>query len=324
MKAQRFSSGVRPSGALHLGHYFGAIRPHLARQDDAYYFIADYHALASPTEPLPLVERVHEVAATYLALGLDPARAALFRQSDIPEVTELTWLLLTTTPMGLLERAVVYKDRLARSAPASAGLFAYPALMAADILAYDTDVVAIGPDQRQHLEMTQDMAGYFNNTYGVVFKKPEYMLGTHTSVPGLDGAKMSAAYGNHIPLFATGEALRERVMAIRTDSKAWPRPRIRRAARCSRCTRCSPPPRLAPSSAIATRAAAMATATPRRRWPRSSRSTSPTPAPARPVSTPTTSAPRSTPVRPARARWPAPSSIAPAVPRASPLDPEPP
>ena len=219
MKAQRFSSGVRPSGALHLGHYFGAIRPHLARQDDAYYFIADYHALASPTEPLPLVERVHEVAATYLALGLDPARAALFRQSDIPEVTELTWLLLTTTPMGLLERAVVYKDRLARSAPASAGLFAYPALMAADILAYDTDVVAIGPDQRQHLEMTQDMAGYFNNTYGVVFKKPEYMLGTHTSVPGLDGAKMSAAYGNHIPLFATGEALRERVMAIRTDSK---------------------------------------------------------------------------------------------------------
>ena len=219
MKAQRFSSGVRPSGALHLGHYFGAIRPHLARQDDAYYFIADYHALASPTEPLPLVERVHEVAATYLALGLDPARAALFRQSDIPEVTELTWLLLTTTPMGLLERAVVYKDRLARSAPASAGLFAYPALMAADILAYDTDVVAIGPDQRQHLEMTQDMAGYFNNTYGVVFKKPEYMLGTHTSVPGLDGAKMSAAYGNHIPLFASGEALRERVMAIRTDSK---------------------------------------------------------------------------------------------------------
>ena len=219
MKAQRFSSGVRPSGALHLGHYFGAIRPHLARQDDAYYFIADYHALASPTEPLPLVERVHEVAATYLALGLDPARAALFRQSDIPEVTELTWLLLTTTPMGLLERAVVYKDRLARSAPASAGLFAYPALMAADILAYDTDVVAIGPDQRQHLEMTQDMAGYFNNTYGVVFKKPEYLLGTHTSVPGLDGAKMSAAYGNHIPLFATGEALRERVMAIRTDSK---------------------------------------------------------------------------------------------------------
>lgn len=219
MKAQRFSSGVRPSGALHLGHYFGAIRPHLARQDDAYYFIADYHALASPTEPLPLVERVHEVAATYLALGLDPARAALFRQSDIPEVTELTWLLLTTTPMGLLERAVVYKDRLARSAPASAGLFAYPALMAADILAYDTDVVAIGPDQRQHLEMTQDMAGYFNNAYGQVFKKPEYLLGTHTSVPGLDGAKMSAAYGNHIPLFATGEALRERVMAIRTDSK---------------------------------------------------------------------------------------------------------
>lgn len=219
MKAQRFSSGVRPSGALHLGHYFGAIRPHLARQDDAYYFIADYHALASPSEPLPLVDRVHEVAATYLALGLDPARAALFRQSDIPEVTELTWLLLTTTPMGLLERAVVYKDRLARSAPASAGLFAYPALMAADILAYDTDVVAIGPDQRQHLEMTQDIAGYFNNAYGVVFKKPEYLLGTHTSVPGLDGAKMSAAYGNHIPLFASGEALRERVMAIRTDSK---------------------------------------------------------------------------------------------------------
>ncbi len=219
MTAKRYSSGVRPSGDLHLGNYFGAIRPHLARQDDAYYFIADYHALASPHGAAALRDKVLDVAATYLALGLDPTRACLFRQSDVPEVTELTWLLLTVTPMGLLERAVVYKDKVAKSAPTSAGLFAYPALMAADILAYETDVVPVGPDQRQHVEMTQDMAGHFNNAYGPVFKRPEYELGTFTSVPGVDGAKMSHTYGNHIPIFASDAVLHDKIMSIRTDSK---------------------------------------------------------------------------------------------------------
>ena len=218
-QSKRFLSGVQPSGQLHLGNYFGAIRGHLARQDNAFYFIADYHALTTIHDAQALRGHVFDVAATYLALGLDPQRACLFRQSDVPEVTELTWLLSTVTPMGLLERAVSYKDKIQKGLPASVGLFTYPALMAADILAYESDVVPVGPDQRQHVEITQDMAEAFNRTFGPVFKRPEYLLGTEVSVPGVDGAKMSKSYGNHIPIFAADKELKNKVMGIKTDSK---------------------------------------------------------------------------------------------------------
>ncbi len=225
MSSKRFLSGVQPSGTLHLGNYFGAIRQHLARQDNAFYFIADYHALTTVQDADTLRRNVFDVAATYLALGLDPSRACLFRQSDVPEVTELTWLLLTVTPMGLLERAVSYKDKIGKGLPASAGLFTYPVLMAADILAYESEVVPVGPDQRQHVEMTQDMAEAFNRAYGPVFKRPEYELGTPTSVPGVDGAKMSKSYNNYIPIFAAGKELKKLVMGIKTDSKEVEEPK---------------------------------------------------------------------------------------------------
>jgi tryptophanyl-tRNA synthetase len=220
MTPKRSLSGIQPSGQLHLGNYFGAIRQHVARQDNAFYFIADFHALTTVHDAAALRANVHDVAATYLALGLDPARACMFRQSDVPEVTELTWLLASVTPMGLLERAVSYKDKISKGLPASVGLFLYPALMAADILAYESDVVPVGPDQRQHVEMTQDMAEAFHRAYGDgVFKRPEYQLGTEVSVPGVDGAKMSKSYGNHIPIFAGEKELKNKVMGIKTDSK---------------------------------------------------------------------------------------------------------
>ncbi len=217
--ARRSLSGVQPSGLLHLGNYFGAIRTHVARQDDAYYFIADFHALTTTHDPAVLRQNVFDVAATYLALGLDPERAVLWRQSDVPEVQELAWLLATVTGMGLLERAHSYKDKVERGISASVGLFYYPVLMAADILAFDSDVVPVGKDQVQHLEMTRDMAQSFNARYGEVFKLPKVELGVPEPVPGIDGAKMSKSYDNHIPIFpASRKALKKRVMAIKTDS----------------------------------------------------------------------------------------------------------
>jgi len=221
MATPRFLSGIQPSGDLHLGNYFGAMQQHLENQaaGNSFYFIANYHALTTIQDAETLRRNTFDVAASYLAMGLDPARATLFRQSDVPEVTELTWLLLTVTPMGLLERAVSYKDKVARGLPASAGLFTYPALMAADILAYDSNVVPVGADQVQHVEITRDMAGAFNRAFDrEVFVLPEARLNEAKIVPGIDGQKMSKSYGNGIPMFLAGKPLKKRVMSIVTDS----------------------------------------------------------------------------------------------------------
>lgn len=217
--ARRYLSGVQPSGLLHLGNYFGAIRSHIANQDNAFYFIADFHALTTIRDANELRQLTFDVARTYLALGLDPERAVIWRQSDVPEVQELAWLLATVTGMGLLERAHSYKDKVDRNIAPSVGLFYYPVLMAADILAFDSDVVPVGKDQVQHLEMTRDMAQSFNARYGDVFRMPKTELGVPEPVPGIDGAKMSKSYDNHIPIFPTSrKALKKRVMAIKTDS----------------------------------------------------------------------------------------------------------
>lgn len=216
---RRYLSGIQPSGLLHLGNYFGAIRRHVEAQDDAFYFIANYHALTTTKDPELLSEQTFDVAATYLALGLDPQRATLFRQSDVPEVCELMWLLMTVTGMGLLERGVSFKDKKERGIAPSVGLFAYPVLQAADILAYDSDVVPVGKDQVQHIEFTRDMAEAFNRVYGEVFKVPSYELGTPEPVPGIDGQKMSKSYGNSIPIFSSGKALKKLCSSIVTDSK---------------------------------------------------------------------------------------------------------
>jgi tryptophanyl-tRNA synthetase len=220
-----FLSGIQPSGAPHLGNYFGAIRQHIELQSEpgeCFYFIADYHALTSSRDPVKLRESVRDVAVTYLALGLDPERAVLFRQSDVKEITELAWLLACVTGMGLLERAHSYKDKIAHGIKPSVGLFTYPILMAADILAYDTDQVPVGRDQVQHVEMAQDMAGYFNGAYGDVFRRPEPRLPKNESmakVPGLDGEKMSKSYGNDLWIFESGKKLKQAIGRVVTDSR---------------------------------------------------------------------------------------------------------
>jgi len=216
----RILSGVQPSGILHLGNFFGAIRQHIALQDEGecFFFIADYHALTTVQDPAKLRDLVHGVALDYLALGLDPRKTAFFRQSDVPEVTELAWILSTVTGMGLLERAHSYKDKLARGISANAGLFIYPVLMAADILIYKSNVVPVGQDQVQHIEMTRDMAGYFNQTWKKVFPLPEARLDKAPVVPGTDGKKMSKSYGNTIDIFAEGAELKSSVMRVVTDS----------------------------------------------------------------------------------------------------------
>ncbi|MEZ4466457.1 MAG: tryptophan--tRNA ligase [bacterium] len=223
--SERYLSGVQPSGELHLGNYIGAMRHHIEAQDDAYYFIADYHALTSLRDAESLRQNVRHVAAAYLALGLDPARATFFRQSDVPEVCELTWLLSNVAAMGLLERAHSYKDKIAKGLQAKVGLFTYPILMAADILAYDSDVVPVGKDQAQHLEITRDLAIAFNALYGETFKLPRIVLGTPELVPGIDGEKMSKSYDNTLPIFTRGKALKGLVMSIKTDSKGLEEPK---------------------------------------------------------------------------------------------------
>jgi tryptophanyl-tRNA synthetase len=217
---QRFLSGVQPSGKLHLGNYFGAVKQHIAHQDvaECFYFIADYHSLTTVHDAAELRENVRDAALDYLALGLDPNKAAFFRQSDVPEVCELAWILSTVTNMGLLERAVSYKDKVERGLEASVGLFFYPVLMAADILIYRSHVVPVGQDQVQHIEMTADMAEKFNRAFGEVFPVPTYRLDRGAKVPGTDGQKMSKSYGNTIDIFAEGSALKKPVMGIVTDS----------------------------------------------------------------------------------------------------------
>ncbi|HEV2095929.1 MAG TPA: tryptophan--tRNA ligase [Chthoniobacterales bacterium] len=217
----RILSGIQPSGALHIGNYFGMMKPAIALQaeGEALYFIADYHALTSLRDPKALRENSRRVALDFLACGLDPDRAALFLQSDVPQVTELAWILSTVTPTGLLERCHSYKDKLARGAAASAGLFTYPVLMAADILIYDSDAVPVGRDQKQHLEVTRDIAIKMNETFGDLFKLPEPRIHAATEVvPGTDGQKMSKSYGNTIEIFGDERETRKRVMSIVTDS----------------------------------------------------------------------------------------------------------
>ena len=217
----RVLSGIQPSGALHIGNYFGAIRQYVALQEgnDAYYFVADYHALTSVRDAAKLRTYVFDVLADLLALGLDPEKATLFVQSDVPETTELAWLLTTVTPMGWLEKAVSYKDKVQQGLPADHGLFAYPVLQAADILLYDADLVPVGQDQKQHLEITRDIAERFNNTYGEVFRLPKpYILDSVAVVPGLDGRKMSKSYDNTIEIFDEPKTIEKKAKKIVTDS----------------------------------------------------------------------------------------------------------
>src|ERR1043166_7255466 len=217
----RILSGIQPSGVLHIGNYFGMMRPALKLQEEgqAFYFIADYHALTSLRDPNLLRQNVRGGALDFLACGLDPNRTALFRQSDVPQVTELTWILSTLAPVSRLELAHSYKDKVARGMPANAGLFTYPVLMAADILIYDSDVVPVGKDQKQHIEITRDIATRINEAYGNVFKLPEGRTQATTEVvPGLDGQKMSKSYGNTIDIFGDEKETRKRVMSIVTDS----------------------------------------------------------------------------------------------------------
>ncbi len=218
---KRFLSGIQPSGLPHLGNWFGAVQMHLerAKQGNAYFFIADYHALTTLQDPAKLREYVREIAVTYLAAGLGETEAVFWRQSDVPEVTEIAWLLSTVTGMGLLERGHSYKDKTAKGIAASAGLLYYPVLMASDILAYDADVVPVGKDQVQHIEMTQDMAGYWNSTYGQTFRRPEWELSKTPKVSGLDGQKMSKSYGNALWIFEEGKALKKAIGRIATDSR---------------------------------------------------------------------------------------------------------
>src|SRR5712691_116236 len=219
----RILSGIQPSGKLHLGNYFGAMKHHIELQGvpgaEPFYFIADFHALTTVQDAARLREYVRDAAVDYLALGLDPGRSVLFRQSDVPEVQELAWLLATVTGMGLLERAHSYKDKLAKGIKPSVGLFYYPVLMAADILIYKAGWVPVGEDQIQHIEMTQDMAGYFNQTYKTnVFVRPEGKLSATPRVPGTDGEKMSKSYGNTIDLQSDEKELKKVIMSIKTDS----------------------------------------------------------------------------------------------------------
>lgn len=220
-KRTRILSGVQPTGKLHLGNYFGAIKQHIELQDqgECFYFIANYHALTTIQDAQALRDNTFNVALDYLALGLDPTKATFFRQSDVPEVTELTWVLATVTNMGLLERAVSFKEKVDKGIEASVGLFMYPILMAADILIYRAGLVPVGKDQVQHLEMTQDMAGKFNRAFGRdIFPIPLYRLDKESKVPGTDGQKMSKSYGNTIEIFGEGKPLEKIVMGIKTDS----------------------------------------------------------------------------------------------------------
>ena len=228
-KKKRVLSGVQPSGDLHLGNYFGAIKQHIEMQKDPdlepFYFIADYHALTTVTNPKLLNSWTLDVALGYLALGLDPKKSVFFRQSDTPEVCELMWLLCTVTGMGLLQRAHSYKDKVAQGITPSVGLFNYPILMAADILAPKANLVPVGQDQVQHVEMARDMAGYFNQTYENVFPLPEYRLTPMAKVPGIDGQKMSKSYKNTLPIFEEGKGLRKKIMSIVTDSTPVEKPK---------------------------------------------------------------------------------------------------
>lgn len=214
-------SGLQPSGLLHLGNYFGAIQQQIALQDrgEAYYFIANYHALTSLHDPNSLRRYTQEIASAYLALGLDPQKATLFRQSDVPEVTELSWILSNVTSFGLMSRGHAYKDKVEKGLSPNIGLFTYPILMAADILIYGGELVPVGQDQIQHVEVAKDIAASFNAAFQVdLFKEPKYQLSVGSKVPGIDGQKMAKSQGNVIPIFGTSKEIKKRVSTIVTDS----------------------------------------------------------------------------------------------------------
>ena len=224
----RILTGIQPSGTPHIGNYFGAMRQvcELQKKGECYLFIADYHAMTTNPKPEELRERIENLALDFLACGVDVEKTVFFRQSAVPEVCELMWILNTVTPLGLLERAHSYKDKIAKGFLPNNGLFSYPVLMAADILLYASDLVPVGKDQKQHLEITRDLAIKFNNEYGDIFTIPEgYIPDQVAVVPGLDGQKMSKSYNNTIPIFAAEKALRKTVMNIVTDCKALEEPK---------------------------------------------------------------------------------------------------
>jgi len=217
----RVLSGIQPSGRLHIGNFFGAIRQHLQFQaeHDCFYFIADYHALTSNPSPDDVAQHTLDVAIDYIALGLDTEKTVFWRQSDVPEVTEFTWLLSCITPMGLLQRCTSFKDKVAQGISPNHGLFAYPVLQAADILIYKADLVPVGADQKQHIEVTRDIAIRFNNAYGKILTIPtEHIIESVAVVPGVDGRKMSKTYGNTIEIFEPEESVRKKIMRIVTNS----------------------------------------------------------------------------------------------------------
>ena len=224
----RILTGIQPSGTPHIGNYFGAMRQvcELQKKGECYLFIADYHAMTTNPKPEELRERIENLALDFLACGVDVEKTVFFRQSAVPEVCELMWILNTITPLGLLERAHSYKDKIAKGFLPNNGLFSYPVLMAADILLYASDLVPVGKDQKQHLEITRDLAIKFNNEYGDIFTIPEgYIPDQVAVVPGLDGQKMSKSYNNTIPIFAAEKALRKTIMNIVTDCKALEEPK---------------------------------------------------------------------------------------------------
>jgi tryptophanyl-tRNA synthetase len=222
-------SGIQPSGNLHLGNFFGAVQQYLefiAQGHRCFYFLANYHALTSLRDPNRLLQLTHSAAMDYLALGLDPERCAIYRQSDLPEVCELQWILTTVTPMGLLERCHAYKDKVQQGLSADHGLFAYPVLQAADILIVKANRVPVGQDQKQHIEVTRDIAQYFNVAYGETLTIPEPFIPEHVAiVPGRDGRKMSKSYNNTIELFASDEEVRGQIFSIATDSATVAEPK---------------------------------------------------------------------------------------------------
>jgi len=218
----RILSGIQPSGTIHIGNYFGMIKKMIESQNDGelFAFIASYHALTSVKDKAFLQKNIFDAAVNFLSLGMDPEKSTFWVQSDVPEVLELYWILSNHTPMGLLERAHSYKDKTARGLGANHGLFSYPVLMAADILLFDSNIVPVGKDQIQHVEMTRDIAQTFNNTYGDILTIPEHKIDTNVqSVLGTDGAKMSKSYGNTIDMFGTAKDTKKQVMKIVTDSK---------------------------------------------------------------------------------------------------------
>jgi tryptophanyl-tRNA synthetase len=225
----RILSGIQPSGTLHLGNYFGMMRPAIELQDkgEAFYFIANYHSMTALFNAKQRRENSLNVALDFLACGLDPKKSVFFKQSDVPEVTELAWLLSTVTPMSLLEKCHSFKDKSAKGIPVNHGLFAYPVLMAADILLYDSNLVPVGRDQKQHVEVTRDIAIKFNEQYGRTFVIPEPQIrGDVAVVPGTDGQKMSKSYGNAIDIFGDEKVIRKKIMGIKMDSRppAEPKP----------------------------------------------------------------------------------------------------